>query len=59
MSKCLKNTQTGEIKRLSENNNKEVSIIDRMVKSGDWIYVAKSEWKSTRPEPKEKKKNKK
>lgn len=58
MAKCLKNIETGEIKRLSENNRKEQSSIINMVNSGSWIYIPKSEWKKTRPEPKKNKNEK-
>jgi hypothetical protein len=56
MAKCLKNTSTGEIKRFSENNREQMFNIIDMVKSGDWEYIPKSEWKKVRPEPKVSKK---
>jgi hypothetical protein len=55
MAKTLKNNQTREIKRFSENNRKEMFAIIDMVRSGDWFYIPKSEWKALRPPPVEKK----
>ena len=55
MAKTLKNANTREIKRFSEKNRKEAFDIIDMVRSGDWFYIPKSEWKALRPPPVEKK----
>lgn len=47
MAKCLE--KNGEVKRLSENNSKEVTDIINMVKTGGWKYVPKSVWKKMKP----------
>lgn len=58
MAKCLKEVKTGKIKRFTENNKNEVNKVIDLVKTGIWSYVPKKEWKSLRPEPKDKKENK-
>jgi hypothetical protein len=55
MAKCLKEPGTGKISRFSEKNRAEQDKILGLVKQG-WQYVAKSEWKATRPKPKKEEK---
>lgn len=37
--KCIKNKESGEVRR------EENHIADRMIKTGEWIFVRKEEWK--------------
>jgi hypothetical protein len=56
MAKCLKNKITGEIKRFTERNQKEINKIIELIKTDTWFYVPKNEWKKLKPEPKKKEK---
>ena len=44
MAKCIK--KGNEIKRLSENDMKEVGIISYHIKN-EWNFIPKSEWKKS------------
>jgi hypothetical protein len=54
MAKCIKNQNTGEIKRLMEKDQKDIKKIQEYVKSG-WDFIKKSEWKDSLPKPEVKK----
>ena len=41
--KCLKNSNTAEIKRVSDERATE------MVATGNWAFIPKKEWKAIRP----------
>ena len=45
MGKCLKNLSGGEIKRFTEKNQKDIETINFNIKSGNWFYVPKKQWK--------------
>jgi hypothetical protein len=44
MAKCVK--KDGEIKRLPENNMKEIGVVSYHIRNG-WSFVSKSEWKKS------------